>query len=95
MGRLAGEQEVRLRGLVQQESRELVAPLGDRDLATHLFRTGRLRAGEPLGAVTVALAARRGVAVRLLPLLLRRVLVRIVVLLVHGFLSTYAMRRPG
>ncbi len=41
--------------------------LGDRDLATHLFRTGRLRAGEPLGAVTAALAARRGVAVRLLP----------------------------
>jgi LPPG:FO 2-phospho-L-lactate transferase len=41
--------------------------LGDRDLATHLFRTGRLRAGEALGAVTAALAARRGVAVRLLP----------------------------
>jgi LPPG:FO 2-phospho-L-lactate transferase len=41
--------------------------LGDRDLATHLFRTGRLAAGEPLGAVTAALAARRGVAVRLLP----------------------------
>ena len=28
--------------------------LGDRDLATHLFRTGRLRAGEPLSTVTVA-----------------------------------------
>ena len=41
--------------------------LGDRDLATHLFRTGRLTAGEPLGAVTATLAARRGVAVRLLP----------------------------
>ena len=41
--------------------------LGDRDLATHLFRTGRLQAGEPLGAVTATLAARRGVAVRLLP----------------------------
>jgi LPPG:FO 2-phospho-L-lactate transferase len=41
--------------------------LGDRDLATHLFRTGRLQAGEPLGAVTAALAERRGVAVRLLP----------------------------
>jgi signal transduction histidine kinase len=31
LGRLAGEQEVRLRGLVQQDSRE-VAPLGDQDL---------------------------------------------------------------
>ena len=29
LGRLAGEQEVRLRGLVQQDSRDLVAPLGD------------------------------------------------------------------
>ena len=41
--------------------------LGDRDLATHLFRTGRLRAGEPLSAVTAELAHRRGVAVRLVP----------------------------
>ena len=41
--------------------------LGDRDLATHLFRTGRLRAGEPLSAVTAELADRRGIAVRLLP----------------------------
>ena len=36
LGRLAGEQEVRLRGLVQQDSRDLVAPLGDQDLAQHL-----------------------------------------------------------
>jgi LPPG:FO 2-phospho-L-lactate transferase len=41
--------------------------LGDRDLATHLFRTGRLAAGEPLSAVTTALCARRGIDVRLLP----------------------------
>jgi signal transduction histidine kinase len=33
LGQLAGEQEVRLRGLVQQDSRDLLAPLGDRDLA--------------------------------------------------------------
>jgi signal transduction histidine kinase len=33
LSRLAGEQEVRLRGLVQQDSRDLVAPLGDQDLA--------------------------------------------------------------
>jgi LPPG:FO 2-phospho-L-lactate transferase len=41
--------------------------LGDRDLATHLFRTERLRAGQPLSAVTAELARRRGIAVRLLP----------------------------
>jgi LPPG:FO 2-phospho-L-lactate transferase len=41
--------------------------LGDRDLATHLFRTGRLRAGEPLSSVTAQLARRRGIAVRLVP----------------------------
>ena len=41
--------------------------LGDRDLATHLFRTGRLRGGATLSEVTSALAERRGVEVRLLP----------------------------
>ena len=41
--------------------------LGDRDLATHLFRTGRLAAGAPLSAVTAELCRRRGIAVRLLP----------------------------
>jgi LPPG:FO 2-phospho-L-lactate transferase len=41
--------------------------LGDRDLATHLFRTGRLHGGAPLSAVTEELARRRGIAVRLLP----------------------------
>jgi LPPG:FO 2-phospho-L-lactate transferase len=41
--------------------------LGDRDLATHLFRTGRLAAGEPLSAVTAELCERRGIAVRMLP----------------------------
>jgi LPPG:FO 2-phospho-L-lactate transferase len=41
--------------------------LGDRDLATHLFRSGRLQAGEPLSVVTAALGRRRGIGVRLLP----------------------------
>jgi LPPG:FO 2-phospho-L-lactate transferase len=41
--------------------------LGDRDLATHLFRTGRLRDGAPLSAVTAELAIRRGIAVGLVP----------------------------
>ena len=41
--------------------------LGDRDLATHLFRTGRLAAGQPLSAVTTALCDRRGIAVHMVP----------------------------
>jgi LPPG:FO 2-phospho-L-lactate transferase len=42
--------------------------LGDADLATHLFRTERLRAGEPLSVVTAALTRRLGVAVTVLPM---------------------------
>jgi LPPG:FO 2-phospho-L-lactate transferase len=42
--------------------------LGDRDLATHLTRTAMLRAGVPLGEVTARLAARLGVAARILPM---------------------------
>jgi LPPG:FO 2-phospho-L-lactate transferase len=42
--------------------------LGDRDLATNLFRTERLRAGEPLSAVTAAIARRCGVRTTLLPM---------------------------
>ncbi len=42
--------------------------LGDRDLATSLLRTARLRAGEPLSVVTRALAQSVGVRVRLLPM---------------------------
>jgi LPPG:FO 2-phospho-L-lactate transferase len=41
--------------------------LGDRDLATHLFRTQRLQGGEPLSTVTAEICRRRGVDVRLLP----------------------------
>ncbi|MGH7041517.1 MAG: 2-phospho-L-lactate transferase [Acetobacteraceae bacterium] len=41
--------------------------LGDRDLALHLARTTRLRAGEPLSAVTDALRRQLGIAVRILP----------------------------
>ncbi len=52
LGRLGGEDWFRL---------------GDRDLATHLFRTGRLRAGAALSAVTAELGQRRDIAVRLVP----------------------------
>ena len=41
--------------------------LGDLDLATHLFRTGRLAAGASLSEVTAAIAQRFGVRARVLP----------------------------
>jgi LPPG:FO 2-phospho-L-lactate transferase len=42
--------------------------LGDRDLATHLYRTGRLADGVPLHRVTAELAERLGVRCRILPM---------------------------
>ncbi len=42
--------------------------LGDNDLATHLWRSARLRDGEPLSAVTAALAQRLGVASHIHPM---------------------------
>ncbi|ACZ32015.1 LPPG domain protein containing protein [Xylanimonas cellulosilytica DSM 15894] len=41
--------------------------LGDKDLATHVARTARLRAGVPLSTVTAQLTASLGVTARLLP----------------------------
>ncbi|HEV3327899.1 MAG TPA: 2-phospho-L-lactate transferase [Acidimicrobiales bacterium] len=41
--------------------------LGDRDLATHLYRTGRLAEGATLSDVTAELAAARGVRSRIVP----------------------------
>ncbi len=42
--------------------------LGDRDLATHLYRTQRLAEGASLSTVTAELAERRGVALRVVPM---------------------------
>ena len=42
--------------------------LGDRDLATHIWRTERRRAGTPLSAITAEQCAALGVPVRLLPM---------------------------
>jgi LPPG:FO 2-phospho-L-lactate transferase len=42
--------------------------LGDRDLATHLYRTGRLATGAPLSTVTAEVARAWGVDMRLLPM---------------------------
>jgi LPPG:FO 2-phospho-L-lactate transferase len=41
--------------------------LGDADLATHLYRTQRLRAGAPLSAVSADLARAWGLAIAVLP----------------------------
>lgn len=41
--------------------------LGDRDLGTHLYRTGRLAEGAPLSAVTAEVTAAWGLGLRLLP----------------------------
>jgi LPPG:FO 2-phospho-L-lactate transferase len=53
--------------------------LGDLDLATHLFRTNRLAAGETLSEVTARIADRFGVGSRLLPMSDDRVETRVVV----------------
>ena len=42
--------------------------LGDGDLATHVERTRRLAAGEPLSAITADLCRRLGIATRVLPM---------------------------
>lgn len=51
--------------------------LGDRDLATHILRTARLREGVPLSTVTEQLAAALGVRARLLPMTDDRVATRV------------------
>lgn len=51
--------------------------LGDRDLATHVRRTGMLRSGKTLTAVTAELAASFGVTSRLLPMTDDRVETRV------------------
>ncbi len=42
--------------------------LGDRDLATHLYRTDRLRQGWPLSQITAEIARRCKVKVRIMPM---------------------------
>lgn len=42
--------------------------LGDRDLATHIYRTWRMQEGASLSEVTAELCARNGVSARILPM---------------------------
>jgi LPPG:FO 2-phospho-L-lactate transferase len=58
--------------------------LGDRDLATHIVRTERLRAGEPLSQVSALLAQRWGLATRVLPVTDDPVRTMVTVDLDHG-----------
>ncbi len=53
--------------------------LGDRDLATHLFRTRRIHEGAPLSVVTAEITAAWGVKTRLVPMTDDRVATRITV----------------
>jgi LPPG:FO 2-phospho-L-lactate transferase len=53
--------------------------LGDRDLATHLYRTQRLAQGATLTQVTAELAAALGAGIRLLPMSDQRVETRVTV----------------
>jgi LPPG:FO 2-phospho-L-lactate transferase len=54
--------------------------LGDRDLGTHLFRTGRLAAGAPLSTVTAEIAAGWGLGLHLLPVTDDRLRTRVTVI---------------
>jgi LPPG:FO 2-phospho-L-lactate transferase len=53
--------------------------LGDRDLATHLFRTEQVDSGVPLSAVTARITAGWGLEIRLLPMTDEPVATRITV----------------
>jgi LPPG:FO 2-phospho-L-lactate transferase len=66
--------------------------LGDRDLATHLYRTRRLREGASLSVVTGEIAAAWGVQTRILPMSDDRVVTRITVREPAGGLTELAMQ---
>jgi LPPG:FO 2-phospho-L-lactate transferase len=66
---LTGETWAAMDALAAYGSGELAwFRLGDRDLATHLYRTSRLAAGATLSQVTTEIAARWNVGIRLLPM---------------------------
>jgi LPPG:FO 2-phospho-L-lactate transferase len=66
--------------------------LGDRDLATHLFRSSRLRAGVPLHEVTAEITAAWGLTTRLLPMTDDRVATRITATRPDGESHEYPMQ---
>lgn len=64
---LEGERWTAMEALARYPSRFSWFALGDRDLATHLFRTQRLGDGAPLSTVTREIATAWGVEVCILP----------------------------
>lgn len=66
--------------------------LGDRDLATHLYRTARLDAGATMSEVTAEIAAAWGVVPRLLPMSDDRVATRVTVAREGGRREVLAMQ---
>ncbi len=66
--------------------------LGDRDLATHLFRTRRLAEGATLSRVTAEIAKAWGVTPRLLPMTDDRVATRVTVRRSDGSVEVLAMQ---
>jgi LPPG:FO 2-phospho-L-lactate transferase len=58
--------------------------IGDKDFATHLYRTERLRAGEPLSAITADIAHAWGLRCRLLPMTDDVVATRVVAAMPRG-----------
>jgi LPPG:FO 2-phospho-L-lactate transferase len=67
--------------------------LGDKDLATHLFRTQRLRAGHPLSAVTAEITRAWALDVTLLPMTDDPVRTRISVQRSGGSVDDIAMQQ--
>lgn len=67
--------------------------LGDRDLATHLYRTGRLRQGASLTEVTSEITAGFGIRARLVPMSDHRVRTRIVTRRGELEFQTYFVKR--
>jgi LPPG:FO 2-phospho-L-lactate transferase len=55
-------------GMLERYREETWFRLGDRDLATHIVRTARLRAGDRLTEVCLALQRALGVAAKILPM---------------------------
>lgn len=53
--------------MLQKYGYETWFNLGDRDLATHIYRTEQLRRGRPLSEITEAIVRRLGLQVRLVP----------------------------
>ena len=64
---LEGETWAAMKALARYPSRFSWFGLGDRDLATHLFRTQRLGDGAPLSTITAEIAGAWGVDVCVLP----------------------------